>query len=283
MTDSIPPSRREWLPTVLHSAIRRARRAAVLLVEDDAANHVVTAMMLRREGHRVDVAENGFDALRMVAGYPYDLVFMDLRMAGMSGFETARRIRALPGLAATVPIVALTASTTSADRAKCIAAGMDDMIGKPVRHAELTGMIGRESWSEDREPLRGVAEPAAEDDTGTAPDLDADRLRELRRGLHEAMVVSLLNRSVRDIAQRLPLLAAAVAAGNARDTEMEAHAIAGIAGTFGLSAIERLMRHVMAATRRGGVARASEVLEQMDAVLAAAAAAVAAAVESVAA
>jgi len=259
----------------------RARRASVLLVEDDAANHFVTATMLRREGHRVDVAESGFEALRRVVEHPYDLVLMDLRMAGMSGFETARRIRALPGLAATVPIVALTASTTAADREKCLAAGMDDMVGKPARLGELTGVIARGSWSVGREPLHAVEPALAE--AGASPDLDLNRLRELRRGLQEATVARLLDHCLIDIAHRLPQLGLAVDAGDARRAEMEAHAIAGIAGTYGLAAIERLMRGVMVAARLGDLIAASEVLEAADAGLAAAAAAIVAAVEPLAA
>ncbi len=121
----------------------RMRRVNLLLVEDIPANHLVTATMLRRLGHRVDIAESGPDAIRLVQERPFDLVFMDLIMPGMSGYETARRIRTLPEMARNVPIVALTANTAVEDRSRCIAAGMNDMIGKPLRAAEMVEVLSR--------------------------------------------------------------------------------------------------------------------------------------------
>ena len=97
-------------------------RTRILLVEDILANQLVTATLLRREGHQVDIAINGAEALQAVARHPYDLVFMDIFMPGMSGFDVARRIRAMPAPAGTVPIVALTANVSPDDHALCRAA-----------------------------------------------------------------------------------------------------------------------------------------------------------------
>ena len=102
----------DWLP-----------RTRVLLVEDVPANQMIVATVLRREGHMVDVASSGMEALHKVQFGAYDIVFLDIFMPGIDGLETARRIRALPGQTETLPIVALTANVSGVDRADYAAAG----------------------------------------------------------------------------------------------------------------------------------------------------------------
>jgi len=239
----------------------RTRRANVLLVEDIPANHLVTATLLRREGHRVDIAESGPEAIRMVQERSYDLVFMDLIMPGMNGYEAARRIRALPGEVGRVPIVALTANTAPEDRARCIGAGMNDMLGKPVRPSELFEMVLRTNWNTalQQPEVGGVsaAEPAAP--------LDEARLKELHQGLSAATMDSLVEQCLTDIRQRRPALRGALVAGDAETIEQLAHALAGMAGTYGLVAVERRMRGMMDAVRRGDVAAAVAASSGMDA------------------
>ncbi len=120
---------------------RRRRPVRLLLVEDIAANHLVTATLLRRAGHRVDVVETGAEAVAAVSARPYDLVLMDLVMPNMSGIDAARRIRALGGPAGRVGIVALTATTASEDRARCAQAGIEAVIGKPAPAGELLALV----------------------------------------------------------------------------------------------------------------------------------------------
>ena len=121
-------------------------RTRILLVEDIAANQLITALLLRREGHMVDVAGTGEAALRAVGRLPYDLVFTDLHLPGIDGFELARQIRALPGAAGAVPIVALTANTGPDDRLDCERAGIGDLLDKPVALADLVAALGRHVW-----------------------------------------------------------------------------------------------------------------------------------------
>jgi CheY-like chemotaxis protein len=122
-------------------------RTRVLLVEDILANQLVTATLLRREGHMVDIAGNGEAALHAVAMRPYDMVFMDIFMPGMSGLEVARRIRAMPPAAGTVPILALTANVSSDDQAMCREAGMNGLLAKPVALPELLDALASRVWA----------------------------------------------------------------------------------------------------------------------------------------
>ena len=113
----------------------------ILLVEDNIVNQRVGARLIGRLGCRVDVAANGVEAVEMVRQLPYDLIFMDCQMPEMDGFEATRRIRLLPGAAARVPIIALTASASENDRLACLSRGMDGYLSKPTSFAALAGMV----------------------------------------------------------------------------------------------------------------------------------------------
>jgi PAS domain S-box-containing protein len=135
-----PPTARQLPEDVLRE---RGSRYRLLLVEDDPINQEVALELLRNiAGLNVDLAENGAIAVGMVADRPYDLILMDLLMPVMDGLEATRRIRALPGLAMT-PILALTANAFGEDRERCLAAGMNDHISKPVDPELLFGTLLR--------------------------------------------------------------------------------------------------------------------------------------------
>jgi CheY-like chemotaxis protein len=115
----------------------RGNASRILLVEDNQVNQRLAVRMLKKRGHEADVAENGFDALKLLSSKTYDLILMDCQMPEMDGFETTRRIRTAEvttGLH--IPIVAMTANALPGDRERCIEAGMDEYIAKPV-HAEM--------------------------------------------------------------------------------------------------------------------------------------------------
>jgi CheY-like chemotaxis protein len=113
----------------------------VLLAEDNLFNQKVASGMLRLLGCRVTLAANGSQALAMVQGGDFDLVFMDCQMPEMDGYEATRRIRALPGDIARIPIVAITANAFHGDREACEAAGMNDYLTKPVNKDQFDRML----------------------------------------------------------------------------------------------------------------------------------------------
>ena len=116
-------------------------RRRILLAEDNAVNQRVATRMLEKLGHHVDVAANGFEAVNAVARLPYDLVLMDCQMPECDGFEATRLVRASGGPQPV--IVALTANAMKDDRARCLAAGMDDYLSKPLKIEALTDMLQR--------------------------------------------------------------------------------------------------------------------------------------------
>ncbi len=115
----------------------------VLVAEDNPVNQRVVKMMLERMGCRVDVASNGIEAVQMVRSFHYDLVFMDWQMPEMDGVEATQRIRESETGARRVPVVALTANAMQGDREKCLAAGMDGFITKPIRPETLRATLER--------------------------------------------------------------------------------------------------------------------------------------------
>ena len=113
----------------------------ILLVEDNELNQEVAIELLRETGVEVDLAVHGVQALAMVQARPYDLVLMDMQMPVMDGLTATREIRALGGPAGQVPIVAMTASAMAGDRERCLAAGMNDHLAKPIDPALLMGAL----------------------------------------------------------------------------------------------------------------------------------------------
>jgi PAS domain S-box-containing protein len=117
------------------------RALAVLLVEDNPINQKLAITLLERWGHRVTVAENGELAVQEVSRKSFDVVLMDMMMPVMDGLEATALIRAMPGPAGQVPIVAMTANAMESDRERCLAVGMNDYISKPIKALELQALL----------------------------------------------------------------------------------------------------------------------------------------------
>jgi CheY-like chemotaxis protein len=115
----------------------------VLLAEDTPVNQLVARAMLEKSGWTVEVVDNGQDAVDALARSEYDVVILDCQMPVLDGFDAARAIRLLPGPAGRVPILAMTASALPEDRQRCLDAGMDEYITKPISRASLDDAMGR--------------------------------------------------------------------------------------------------------------------------------------------
>jgi CheY-like chemotaxis protein len=125
-------------------------------VEDNPVNQKLAMLMLQKKGYEVDLAQNGQEAVDKYTADPkgYDLIFMDVHMPVMDGLTATRTIRA--GGFADIPIIAMTADALRGDRQKCLNAGMDDYITKPVKRDVVFGMILK--WLENRDEERRTAQ-----------------------------------------------------------------------------------------------------------------------------
>jgi signal transduction histidine kinase/CheY-like chemotaxis protein len=124
----------------------RKRNVRILLVEDNAINQMVAVNILNKFGYNADAVANGQEAVKKLEIISYDIVLMDCQMPEMDGYEATRVIRNLESkvLNHNIPVIAMTANAMKGDREKCIEAGMDDYIAKPVNPQELADML--EKW-----------------------------------------------------------------------------------------------------------------------------------------
>ena len=123
---------------------RSNRTERVLLAEDNRVNQKVALHMLAHLGYRADIAANGFEVIQALARQPYDIVLMDVQMPEMDGCEATARLRASPFISGVRPwIIALTANAMQGDRERCLQAGMDDYINKPIKMPELSAALAR--------------------------------------------------------------------------------------------------------------------------------------------
>jgi PAS domain S-box-containing protein len=125
----------------------------ILLAEDNAINRALATGILKKRGHSLVHAMNGREALEIAGTGTFDLILMDVQMPEMGGFEATARIRATElGTGRHTPIIAMTAHAMTGDRERCLAAGMDDYLAKPLEKAELLGLLAR--VSENRNPAK---------------------------------------------------------------------------------------------------------------------------------
>jgi CheY-like chemotaxis protein len=122
----------------------RLAQARILVVEDNGTNQKVAQKMLEALGYSPELRDNGQLGVAAHAAAPYDLILMDCQMPVMDGYEAARAIRALGADARHVPIVALTANALEGDRERCLAAGMNDYLTKPLKRERLRTAL--EQW-----------------------------------------------------------------------------------------------------------------------------------------
>jgi len=129
----------------------KIQQAHVLVVEDNIVNQKLVTKMLEILGCRVDVAANGIEAVEMIKKLTYGLVFMDCQMPEMDGYEATAEIRRYEDTSKHTPIIAMTAHTMQGDREKCLEAGMDDYISKPIKKESVSEMIKK--WASRREEV----------------------------------------------------------------------------------------------------------------------------------
>ena len=153
----------------------------VLLAEDNFVNQKLAVTMLQKRGHRVAVANDGLEALEALERDAFDVILMDVHMPRMGGFEATAQIRAQErGTNKRIPIVALTALAMSGDREKCLQAGMDAYVSKPINSGDLFGTLNRMFPNRGGDLTAPHARAAAS--LVAAPVIDHDRLQENMEG-----------------------------------------------------------------------------------------------------
>ncbi len=224
------------------------RGARILLVEDNITNQQVALGILRAFGLRADTASDGAEALAALERRNYDLVLMDCRMPNMDGYEATRRIRLLEGDVQNVPVVAMTAHAMPGEREKCLEAGMDDYVVKPISPGILAEVLNKwlpvceRSENGAREGALPVKEPSPEPSVW-------DRDAFLQRLLNdESLATEVLSAFLSDIPEKTELLESAFAADDRAAVSDLSHAIKGAASAVGADALRNValaMEHAL--------------------------------------
>lgn len=234
----------------------------LLLAEDSPANQLVARAILTRAGYRVDIVDNGVQAVEAHARGSYDLILMDLRMPAMDGLEATAAIRA-GETNQHIPILAMTANVSQQDVERCLAAGMDDFVAKPVDSSLLLATLGRYL----NRPLRarGTA-PAADMSDGwrTAPIIDDNVINTLIGAFSAERLPDTIELFITETERRIERIGEALQRQSRESIELEAHTIKGCAGTFGAARLQSWAQEMEAACKASDQDTMNHLAEQIS-------------------
>jgi len=255
---SKPPPPKPAATGKLDAALASRMPLRVLMCDDNTINQKVAARILHQMGYKADVAVNGLDALQALERQPYDLIFMDVQMPEMDGLTATRAIRERqqqkqPNFDKTIIIIAMTANAMQGDREKCLAAGMDDYLAKPVRPEDVRIVIERwaeraagKETSKPASPANGSNQPAHtmnNSQPNAEPPVDMDRLNDLSDN-DPAALRDLVELYLKQTTGQLEQLAQAVSGGDAKAVQHLAHSCAGASATCGMNQFVPILRRM---------------------------------------
>ena len=241
----------------------RKSGARILIAEDNVTNQVVSLAQLKKLGYLADAVGNGEEAVKAVQSGRYDLVLMDCQMPVMDGFEATRQIRvsSLPR----IPIVAVTADALPADRDRCLNAGMDDYLAKPVQMSQLANTLSK--WL--AAPGAADAAPAtSEAPLVAAGDPESERSKEvfnaeslLQRLMGDKQIAAIvLKGCLYDVPSQIGSIRRLLSIGDAPGIRMQAHTLKGAAATVAAEALRSVALEIEHAAGIGRLDRCQELL-----------------------
>ena len=238
----------------------------ILLVEDNLINQQVEEELLHSAGAAVTIANNGREALAQLASKSFDLILMDIQMPEMDGYQTTRAIRSDSRLG-NLPIIAMTAHAMAQDRERCLAAGMNDHVAKPIDPNELFAVISR--WAK---PVPYVSAPAYGESirklAAAVPGLDLKGALRRVAG-NSTMLIRLLREFATNNAYVVNVIRHALASGDSASAESITHTLKGSAGTLGFTQVYRAAAALNEVLRQGQSGESgNSLLQEVDAALA---------------
>ncbi|MBA4143265.1 MAG: response regulator [Nitrosospira sp.] len=259
----------------------------VLLAEDNVTNQIVEGMMLRNLGCEVDIAVNGREAVQMIDKFSYEIVFMDCEMPEMDGFEATVDIRRRLDSKSRLPIVAVTAQAMQGDQARCLAAGMDDYISKPVKQEDfaraLQGWVSGKNLEQKNESPQYQTEnekggganipdsslrPISSSLPNTSSALNAEviaRLRTLEEQTEPALTARIFASFLSDGAERIRILRSSQEMSNAEILRKTAHALRGASANVGALRMADIAGQLEALGKNSTVIGAVALIQQIEA------------------
>ena len=244
-----------WRPPEVDGRQEQERLSLhVLLAEDNRVNQKVATLLLEKIGCRVTIANDGREAVEVARHQEFDVILMDCQMPNISGFEATQVIRSREEPARRrVPIIAMTANAMKGDREKCLEAGMDDYLSKPVRQDELFTMLQR--WSETAEKASTEAphpEPGTMISNDGLPSLDPEVIESLKALSDDGdpeLFRELVELFLTDTPARFADLESATADGDADAIQALAHSLKSSCGNLGALNLSNLFKEIETAAR----------------------------------
>jgi CheY-like chemotaxis protein len=252
------PAARKAVAAKLDPSMSQRLPLRVLLCDDNLINQKVALRLLQQMGYKADVANNGLECLLALQRQPYDVIFMDVQMPEMDGIEATRQIRQRQkdpsetgNFKSNIAIVAMTANAMQGDREKCLAAGMDDYVAKPVRPEDVRLVLER--WgsrvtleAQDNSAAAsaaGVASANGAAGANDAPPVDMERLLDFANGDVENLR-ELVELYFQQTAKQIVQLTSAIEVRNGDEVKRLAHSCAGASSTCGMTVISPLLREL---------------------------------------
>lgn len=267
-----PDRNRDGLQAVAGGPMPLRFDARILLVEDDEVNLDLATRLLERMGCRVVSSSDGASAVAVATRNSFDLIFMDCELPVLDGYEATKRVREFEASAIgqpqpRVPIVALTAHSWSEARHQCLAAGMDDIVTKPIDKAELIERLRR--WLPSH-TFDGIADVTGPETSGV---IDMRQIADIR-ALDEKNGLSLLARTIKQFESTASSLVATIraklGAGDAEALWRAAHALKSSAGALGAHRVARCCREMEASARASNLLPAHRLMQSLEAEIASA-------------
>lgn len=235
----------------------------ILLAEDNEINQKMTQVLLAKQGCVVDLANDGIEAVDAVRKKQYNLIFMDIQMPGMDGFEATQQIRSIEGSERRTPVVAMTAHAMPEDRQRCLDAGMDDYLSKPLDARKVFEVIER--WT----GAAGVYIPQeGPGDVALPPDPDAvfDPQNALSRfGYDRDFFHNLMEDFFSSLPLKLDTMRQALQEQRLDALSYQAHNLKGVAANFGAMRLSNLAHRLDALCRAGDLEGAGRLLDEVAA------------------
>ncbi|WP_242492650.1 PAS domain S-box protein [Methanolobus psychrotolerans] len=236
----------------------------ILLVEDNIVNQNVAQSMLQKLGFSADIASNGEEAIKALENNSYDLVFMDVQMPGMDGLEATRHIR--DPLSAVhdhdIPVIAMTAHAMTGDKERCLEAGMNDYIPKPVSMQSLIDLMNK--WPHT------IQEKSHADNTTGEMEVPTDPLIFNKKSFMERMMddIDLARRLIdiflKDAPMQLDALKKAIDTGEMEGVNQYAHKIKGSSGNIGAEDLSKTAADMESLSKAGKINEAAALMMEME-------------------
>lgn len=247
------------------AAKEEGRGVRVLLAEDNVVNQQVAMFMLQARGYTVDVAANGQEVMDALARAPYDIVLMDCQMPEVDGFEATARIRQREGTARHTPIIALTAHATRGEREKCIAAGMDDYLSKPITPDALYTTLRR--WL----PKTSAPAPEPLDVPPALPESDPlldwtvlENFRQLQEPGAPDIVAQLMDLFLQELPDKLAALDTALQSRDAARVGRAAHTLKGSSANIGARRVAKVCLEIEQCSQAGDLDAARAWMPRLE-------------------